>query len=411
MAIVVNNVKWTNNKPDIYLTLDVIVKSRADGQILVFPKLYVSAITGVNYFGYSIKARVYTKNPDGSVERDWGFQTYKENYPDRKDAGSLDFWDAWIPADNDATSKTFYLDMASDAGWERNNAEYSGNVWFSQYYTSAGAPIVSINDNRNNTYSVTAVTGGAGVNNAPTGTDLYWTIDGRDCYWNSTNYGINIRNSAGQSYTTTNYTINNNTQIKARGYTSAPKGNVMGDQVSKSLIYYGRPVWVGGVSLNYTGSRPTTRSTYVAMWEDSVVAANNNSPVNGYRVRLYINGVPNQFGNNDYFETANTAFQFSSGEYSITLKKGDSLIVTVHAYTHMGNSVQLFDDDNIPHRSNNNVPVIVQSMGTMRIVDANRRLQTGQVKVYNGIEWKSSQRVFQCVSIDAHGNPNWKESI
>lgn len=121
-------------------------------------------------------------------------------------------------------SGSFTLSFSTSGDISQFNHSGSGTVYYDAYATGVGLPSVSITDNGNNTFSISATKGSNGSNNTATGVGgISYSFDNSN--WTSGSSGSVTANKTvyGRAYTTGTY---NNS-----GYTST----------SKAIKYYSKP--------------------------------------------------------------------------------------------------------------------------------------------------------------------------
>lgn len=118
----------------------------------------------------------------------------------------------------------FGLSFSTSGDISNFNHSGSATVYYDAYATGVGTPSVSITDNGNNTFSISATKGSSGTNNAATGVgDISYSF-------NNSNW---ISGSSGS--------ITGNTTVYARAYTTGTYNNSGYASTSAYVKYYSRP--------------------------------------------------------------------------------------------------------------------------------------------------------------------------
>ena len=140
-------------------------------------------------------------------------------------------------------------------------------------YTDPNAPIITITDNGNNTFTISASAGDSGVNNSSTGVGgLYYKIG--DANWVSCSSGTSASISGSDK------------TVKGKGYTIGTYSNSEETTTGGITVkYYVKPSSRPTPTLSYNTTRPTPKSTYTINWT-AATAGNTNSPIKGYRLRI-----------------------------------------------------------------------------------------------------------------------------
>jgi hypothetical protein len=299
--------------------------------------------------------------------------------------------------------------------------------------TPVGKPSITITDNYNNTFTITATKGADGTNNPVTALDnLKWGYDERyiNSYINKFTYPLTISGTG------------NTRTVYAKASSVATYGPSQEATASKAINQYIAPSTPGTPTINYTKSRLTIKESWTIEW-GAATKVNTNSPIVGYRIYLFkkepsaavftsihINdSTGNQIsaatadeikvGSNTYryyyYDTESTSCKYTIYPDQM-FAPGDTVKVGIKAYTKNGKGTKLFSADGqgtaFPVYSTANYQV--QNAG---IVKVNTGTSTkpvwveGQVKVYaakagkpNEFEWKEAEVV------KVYNGSTWDES-
>lgn len=268
-------------------------------------------------------------------------------------------------------------------------------------YTNVGTGTTTITDNYNNTFRITATKGAGGTSNPVKGLDtLQWGYT--NSYGNTYTSGSNISLTlSGTAATRTVY---------ARSRSVATYGTSPIHAVSKAIKQYIAPSTPGKPALSYTKNRLTIKEDWVYSWAAST-ATNTSSPVKGYRIRLYKNGVTipiidaagtvlTTTGAETYYDSDSTSTSITINPEACGIKAGDNIKFSVTPYTRYGESntgAQLFGSAATSDAS------VVQNAGVIHAKISNQWSE-GQVYAKLNGEWKEAEVV------SAKINGSWKES-
>lgn len=304
----------------------------------------------------------------------------------------------------------YYLVINADSIIEVGHTGHDSD-WYvgidTSYHTAVGKGTVTITDNYNNTFTVTATKGANGTNNTASLGTINWGY--------STSYGNTTTTGSAVALTTLG-TANTRT-VYARAYTVGTKGDSAVATTSKSIKQYLKPNAPGKPELKYSKSRLTIKESWKYQWTAATSANTTTSPVKGYRIILYKNGVSQCIKN-----AAGTALstQASSGTWYLdsnykedgiptvnihpnlyNFRPGDKIKLQVKAYTQYGQN-----NDGAKLLSSSwvtSAELTIQNAGVVR-VKAGGAWKEGQVYVkVNGV-WKEAETVNTKVS------GVWKES-
>ena len=140
-------------------------------------------------------------------------------------------------------SGSFTLSFSTSGDINNFNHSGSGSISYSAYATSVGTPSVSITDNGNNTFSISATKGSNGTNNTAKGVGgISYSFDNSN--WTSGNSG----------------SITANKTVYGRAYTTGTYNNSGYASTSKAIKYYSKP-GTPTVTISDDGSGTVTIST------------------------------------------------------------------------------------------------------------------------------------------------------
>lgn len=340
--------------------------------------------------------------------------------------------------------------------WDKSlsSTTMTRNSWTWSDNTAGKAP--KITDGGNNKFSITGYAGTAGSNNSITETKLQYKFGSGS--WNTA-----TGNSLGATAITVAATTDSQ-KISARTMYKCTRGGdddhyIYSGTAELDVKNYQPPSTPKNISIGYTKNRFTIKEDWTVTWDRSK-ATNNNSGVEGYRIRVYKNNstIPlkdsggniiateTAKGNKDYcydFESPAvtiakyyvadddekdsiippnkvSSYDFNNngrldvGDSIISLEKnldrtftidpvqnefapGDKVKVRLYAYTRYGNGSQLFSGDEY------SAIYTVQNAGVVRVKTSNG-WKEGQVWIKTGSGWKEAD----VVKVKTSGG--WKES-
>ena len=150
---------------------------------------------------------------------------------------------------------------------------------------SAGSsPTATLTDKGNNTCVVSGSLGKNGTNNKISSATLYYTTDNSDPSDSSTRRSVSLSAVSGGSYSTT---IPVTKACTAKVYVKCKfEHNTTSTSNSKAVLYYAAPGAPGIPVISYNKSRLTNKENWKVTWSIAT-AGNANSPIKGYRFRIY----------------------------------------------------------------------------------------------------------------------------
>lgn len=146
-------------------------------------------------------------------------------------------------------------------------------------YTSVGKPTVTITDNYDNTFTITATKGANGKNNAAKG------VDTLKCSYDTATYGTTYVSGNKNTLAIADGSKATRT-VYAKARTVGTHNNSAETTTSKAIKQYVVPSAPGKPTISYTKSRLTIKENWTFSWT-AATKANDSSPVKGYRIVLY----------------------------------------------------------------------------------------------------------------------------
>ena len=280
-------------------------------------------------------------------------------------------------------------------------------------YTNVGNGTVTIQDNLNNTFSISGTKGSDGINNTAKAQTFSW---GYTENYNTASSNPNILTIKTPSEPTRT--------VYARGVT--PPGNSIGKagiaETSLPIKQYVAPNKPTGLELKKTKNRLTIKEDWTCKW-DPVKGTNESSSVAGYRVKFYVNnGTTNRavqmkdssgavLGTSNaqgvyYYDVEGTSFTFSPSKTGI--KAGNKVYFTVEAFSKNGKGQSLWTVGSntwtLFSGESKLTEIEVQNAGIVHIKDRDG-WHEGQVWVKDSTGWHEAETVYTKVG------DKWKESI
>ena len=256
----------------------------------------------------------------------------------------------------------------------------------SYYYTNGTAPTLTITDNGNNTCTISGSLGSDGTNNGITGSTLYYTTNGLQPNGGSSyTTAINVL-SPTRTYSRTFNIPETCSTIWAVTYCSFSYNSTNTGHQNKSVKYYKAPGDPGKPVISYTKSRLTIKEPWTISW-DAAQAGNSNSPVAGYRIRLYKNGLPIDIKNSSgtvvsatvgadkYYDMSGTSYVINPIDHGIL--PGDNISIALFAYAINGAGTRLW--------SGNGENAVISDVYTIQNAGVMRPLVNN--KYVEGVVW------------------------
>lgn len=151
-------------------------------------------------------------------------------------------------------------------------------------WTDGGSCTVIVKDNGNNTATISGALGKSGTNNSIESATLYYTTDGSDPKSSETRQSFKLTATSEGSYSK-NVSITKKCTVKAYLKCTFELDSTS-DTGSAIVNYYAAPSPPGKPTISYNKSRLTIKEPWKISWAVST-AANAESPVVGYRFRVY----------------------------------------------------------------------------------------------------------------------------
>ena len=289
--------------------------------------------------------------------------------------------------------------------WTDGTAARSNQTFTRATWSDISKGTVSITDNGNNTFKISGTSGSGGTNNATTGWSLAYGYD--------TNYGNAASN--GSSYSLAGTAASR--VVYAKCTTTATRGSSAVATTSKTIYRYAAPGDVGKPALStssFRNGRLTVKQNWTYTWT-AASAGTVNSPVLGYRIRMYKNGslvkgitagsgsnISKGTGTNEYLDrSGSTNCSITFNPVSFGFEPGDTIYIGVFAWAANGAGSTLWSGGGSTHVVSDTTTV--QNSGIMRVRPAGS-WKEGVVSVKVDGKWIEAD----VVQIKADGK--WKES-
>jgi hypothetical protein len=301
-----------------------------------------------------------------------------------------------------------YLRYTPAAGWWKGTFNYST-------YTNGTAPSISITDRKNNTVTVSGALGKNGESNVIKSATLYYTLDGSDPSNSSTRKSFALTATSGGSYSK-DISITKKCTLKAYVECVFEHNTTSASATSaSSVIYYVAPTKPGVPVISYTKNRLTIKENWTYTWK-AATAGNADSPVKGYRIRLYRNnnlisnivlGSGNIItkGNNTsgYVDRESTSCTVTFNPTDFGFVPGDTVKLGIFSYARNGANQQLFNGGGSNESHVLSAASTVQNAGVVH-TKVSGAWKEGQVYVKINGAWKEAETV----SVKVNGT--WHES-
>lgn len=329
-------------------------------------------------------------------------------------------------------SKATTVEYLPGASYTKNEAATLYAVWAT--YVKPGT--ISITDNGNNTFIIKATRGAAGTNNPVKGFKVDWGYD--SAYTNTL-----INSSTATSYTSDNLSLVCPTEIPyrwvcARCETIGTYGEsaVIMEQVSvKNYVAPsapGKPYLTDSSYRNLSNKRLTVKYQPWRYNWTAAKAANDSSPVDGYRVRLYKNGqkiVGLKSSNNELIQGTGTeewvdrstatygadssnTFTIYFNPNNFGFKAGDTVQLGLYSYARNGKGNMLFNGGGTSDAQVKSDITTVQNAAVVYVkIDNSWREGIVHVKTDNNT-WKEADVVYVKGDKEVNGKvvTDWYES-
>lgn len=289
--------------------------------------------------------------------------------------------------------------------------------------TNGASPTLAVTDRGTNTCVISGLLGKNGNNNKMQSATLYYTTDGSDPSDSDTRTKVSLTATSGGSYsksvaTTKKCTVKAYVQCKF-------EHNSTSASASATILYYVAPSKPGTPIIYYTRSRFTPKERIIYNWT-AASAGNANSPVVGYRVRLYkkkagsttwINtpiwsttsnkqlSKLNGSSTTDYIydrEVSDTPTHISLGHDIHGVEVGDSVKLSLQAYSRFGANNN-GDNSSLLSAVVTSAETLVQNAGVANL-KVNGAWKEGQVYVKVSGVWQEAE------SVNVKVSGAWQES-
>lgn len=285
--------------------------------------------------------------------------------------------------------------------------------------TDGTAPSMSIADQGNNTCIISGVLGSNGASNGIRYATLYYTTNGE---WpddgKSWTTSVPLAATSGGGYSKRIDIPSNCSVVKAIVYCTFTYNKTSTGNRSASVKYYAAPGAPGKPALtadSFKNNRLTIKQNWTYSWT-AAKQANNNSPVKGYRIRLFKNGVniPIKDSSGKQLSTGTASdpvYDRESTSNSITINPalhgfvaGDRAMLGIHSYARNGVGSQLFNGGGGGWETRvDSVGSTIENAGIVNVkVDGS--WVEGQVWIKANNEWHEAE------TVNAKVNGVWEES-
>ena len=285
-----------------------------------------------------------------------------------------------------------------------------------KYYSIGGKPNVEINDLGNNKFNIACTASNInGWNNKLKSSTLYYTTNGKPPvtgtpYTDTTVVSLTIDSNNGSiNYTTTQREITAKTRVRAVIGCMFDCGDINTNSDDESITYYAAPTLTGTKpTIEHTKSRLTIKEDWTFNWDGVATQANNDSPIVGYLVRVYMDGQSIQIFNKDsieltidggsalgtaryYYDRVNstvdnsTEMVFRTDKHT-SIVPGKKIILGVTPYAKNGAGTKLYGSEAFSQE----YPVL--NAGIVQVKVGSQFVE-GQVYVKVGTEWKEAETV------------------
>lgn len=286
-------------------------------------------------------------------------------------------------------------------------------------YTDGSSPTIQINDNGNNSCTIQCVLGMEGNYNPMESATLCYTTDGTTPIINSN--PISISPVSGTTYNKTIKIYSGpTTTVKAFILCKYKYNSRNPGAVSKAIKYYAAPRAPGKPVVSYSKNKLTNRENWTVSWS-AAKAANDNSPIKGYRFRIYKKAVgATKFTTIKIYDTAGKLLSADMGTdsgvidhryyYDVAslsmiidpvkhgIVPGDTIKIGLYAYAKNGVGTQLFTASQTFSDE-----LVVQNAGIVNI-KINNTWHEGQVYVKAGGAWHEAE------TVNVKTAAGWRES-
>jgi hypothetical protein len=307
-----------------------------------------------------------------------------------------------------ATKKIYWYFTNNRTNYKTIISSYTVSKVSGTVATDVTPGSITITDNGNTTFSITASGGVNGTNNPVTSTTLYYKLASSDNYTKAS--GLSVKNVSLDSSTSNKYrTVYAYVEVKGT-YGS----KITSSTVSEKIINYRAPTSPGTPVISYNRSRLTVKEDWKYTWS-AATKANDNSAVAGYRIRIYKNGsevtglklgsddvITKGTGSNTWVDRENTTLTATFDPVDLGFNPKDKVKLGVYAYSKNNKGTPLWSGSG--KTQSVSAESTVQNAGIVHIKNSGTWVE-GQVWVKISGEWK------EAVSVQTKVSGEWKESI
>lgn len=280
-------------------------------------------------------------------------------------------------------------------------------------YTNGTSPSIAVTDGGNNTAKISGTLGKNGTNNEIKSAKIYYTTNGTEPTDSSSSIALVAKSSGSYSESVP---ISKDCTVRAMVICvfehNETKASSSAAGAGVSVKYYKKPSNPGKPVIYFTKDKLTPKERIIYKWA-AATQGNANSPVKGYRVRLYKNGINIPIwstGSGTQLSVINSGSDYiydrtgvadplsiSLGHEIHGFKPGDKVKLSIQAYALNGANEKLLSDVMTSDET------VIYNAGTVKI-KYNNIWQEGQVFVkYNNVWTEAS-------SISSKTADGWKES-
>ena len=287
----------------------------------------------------SNRTLMFIKKYTGNSSSAWPYYSDSFYLSKTYDADTFALQDFWICNNGydavAATASTFYNEFRTGGSRERlvcyiNKTNFSVE---NTVATDVGVGNVTITDNGNNSFTISAAKGSSGTNNPSTGPTVSW------------GYNTNYANSGAVSKQALNITTPTDATktVYAKCVTGATYGSSKAVSASLAVKQYVAPGYPGKPQL---AGQPLLEEPWTYSWT-AATAANSSSPIKGYRIRIYKNNsvltglaydsatkaISSGSSTDPWVDTEETSTQVSFDPVELGFKAGDKIKISLFAYS------------------------------------------------------------------------------
>ncbi len=288
---------------------------------------------------------------------------------------------------NNITAATASVNVTIGVGWADYRGNNKGNLTFSltipEFHGDVGTPVVTITDNKNNTFTISGTDGANGANNTAT-TVFSWGYD--------TNYS----NSGKVSNQALTANASDATKtIYAKAVTTGEHGSTRTATASLAVKNYQAPSAPGKPVITYNKSRLTVKEPWTVSWTPAT-ATNASSPVGGYAICIVSPEYTYRVCQGDIDDEAGIqSCSLVCDDPSDYFAPGDTITATVQAIARNGLGLEVggwAENDILRGPVSTSNEYLVQNAGVMRAKTTSGFLE-GPVYVKVNGAWQEAEIV------------------